>query len=138
MKLKNNKPSEKKAFKKHILKEYKKSYDSYNDGPYSFAIKSIIKYDGEKEYYTFDFLFNAPSDYTPEFLELCVLYPDEYDYNMYKQYSVNLFAANSDYIGGGEFEQGIDADNLDTLIDKIFDVEYYGYYVGFGHMQLKT
>ena len=57
---------------------------------------------------------------------------------MYKQYSVNVFAENSDYIGGGAFEQGIDADNLDTLIDLIFDVEYYGYYLGIGHMQLKT
>ena len=134
MKIKDNKPSEKKAFKKHILKEYKKSYDSYNDGPYSFVIKSIIKYDGEKEYYTFDFLFNAPSNYTPEFLELCALYPNEYDCNKYKQYSVNVFAENSDYIGGGEFEQEIEADNLDKLIDIIFDVEYYGYFVGFGYM----
>ena len=113
MKFKGNYPSDKKAFKDYILKEYKNIFDHYPDGPNSYNIKVIIKFDGKKEFYTFEFIHGAENKYT-----------------------VNVFAENSDYIGGGEFEQKIESNSLDLLIDKIFDVEYYGYYVGFGHMQL--
>ena len=137
MKIKDNNLSAKKAFKSHILKEYKKSFDHYPDGPQAYEINVTIKYDGCKEYYTFEFIHGAASEYTSEFIELCKIYQDEYQKNDYKQYMVNVYSQNKAFVGGGDFEQKIESNSLSGLIDKITDVKYYGYFVGFGYMKLK-
>lgn len=134
MKIKDNKPQQKEAFKSHILKEYKKSFDCYPEGPQAYEINVTIKYEGIKEYYTFEFIHGASSDYTKEFIELCELYPAEYQKNDYKQYMVNIYSQNKDFIGGGDFEQKIESNSLSGLIDKIFNTHFYGYFVGFGYM----